>query len=173
MVASAISTMGLSRRDFSSSPLSTKGKFFLILPVGVAGNMRATSATVTCGMTDSSVASSVSPMAVWVRGPAMPSASRPSLFWKAISAALVEGPKSPSRSPGLNPSCCKRFWSLRTCLPESPSFSKAMKRSPFNRQRMLPQFEMHVIDLTAGSDLQRRTGFHQMIIQSDCSALYR
>jgi hypothetical protein len=128
-VASAISTIGLSVSPVSSSASHTGGRLRLMLPTGVAGNIRETTCTVTPGITfGHSSFGLATPKASSVLGPATPSGTRPSLFWKEIRAAFVPPPKSPSTFPVSKPRFLRACCSFLTADPAEPLRRVAMVR---------------------------------------------
>ena len=56
-----------------------------------------------------------------VEGPATPSSHRPDLSWKAMTAAWVAPPNSPSAWPPIQPSSISRFCRVVTFLPLEPT----------------------------------------------------
>ena len=121
MVATAISSIVLSTRFAALIEASSTGRLALMLAMGVAGHIRLAICTVICALASGSAGESARPSALSVRGPAMPSASMPSLFWKAMTAACVPPPYCPSMVPGLKPLAWSACWSAVTSSPESPS----------------------------------------------------
>jgi hypothetical protein len=79
IVVKAMSVIGLSASAASPRAVRTNGKLVLMLSRRVNGNIWETMAVVTCPET-TGTASPASSRAARVRGPAMPSASRPALL---------------------------------------------------------------------------------------------